>query len=245
VPPVVTAAAWGPGARWLLANLTELLGASDDPSGFAPAHPRLRAMTRSLPGLRVGRTGRVFEALVAAVLAQKVASPEATRAWRWLLRRYGERAPGPASAVMRVCPPPQVWASIPSWEWHRAGVEAVRARTIAVAARVAGRLEEVAALAPAEADRRLRAIPGIGVWTSAEIRQRACGDADAVSVGDYNLPSLVGWTLAGRRTDDAGMLELLAPYAGHRHRVTRLVVLGGAAPPRRGPRLPIRDYRAI
>ena len=103
----------------------------------------------------------------------------------------------------------------------------------------------MAALAPAEADRRLRSIPGIGVWTSAEIRQRACGDADAVSVGDYNLPSLVGWTLVGRRTDDAGMLELLAPYAGHRHRVTRLVELRGSAPPRRGPRVPIRDYRAF
>lgn len=245
VPPVVMAAAWGPGAEWLLANLPDMLGARDDPSGFAPAHPWLRAITRSLPGLRVGRSGRVFEALVPAVLEQKVATAEAHRAWRWLLRRYGEPAPGPAPAGMRVIPPPRVWASVPSWEWHRAGVEAVRARTIAAAARVAGRLEEVAWLAPAEADRRLQSIPGIGVWTSAEIRQRACGDADAVSVGDYNLPGMVGWTLAGRRTDDAGMLELLAPYAGHRYRVTWLVELRGSAPPRRGPRLPIRDYRAF
>ena len=245
VPPVVTAAAWGPGGPWLLAKLPDLLGASDDLSGFEPAHPRLRAIALSLPGLRVGRTGRVFEALVPAVLEQKVVGAEAFRAWRWLLRRYGEPAPGPAPAGMRVIPPPRVWASIPSWEWHWAGVEAVRARTVAAAARVAGRLEEVAALAPAEADGRLRTIPGIGVWTSAEVRQRACGDADAVSVGDYHLPSLVGWTLAGRRTDDAGMLELLAPYAGHRHRVTRLLELLGSAPPRRGPRLPVRDYRAF
>ena len=244
-PPVVLAAAWGPGARWLLANLPDLLGASDDPSAFEPVHPRLRAITQALPGVRVGRSGRLFEALVPAVLEQKVVGAEAFRAWRWLLRRYGEPAPGPAPAGMRVIPPPRLWASIPSWEWHRAGVEAVRARTVAAAARVAGRLEEVAQLAPAEADRRLRTIPGIGVWTSAEIRQRACGDADAVSVGDYHLPSLVGWTLAGRRTDDAGMLELLAPYAGHRHRVTRLLELRGSAPPRRGPRLPARDYRAI
>jgi 3-methyladenine DNA glycosylase/8-oxoguanine DNA glycosylase len=244
-PPVVMAAAWGPGASWLLASLPDMLGARDDPSGFEPAHPPLRMIARSLPGLRVGRSGLVFEALVPAVLEQKVATAEAHRAWRWLLRRYGEPAPGPAPAGMRVVPAPRVWASIPSWEWHRAGAEAVRARTIAAAARVAGRLEEVAALAPAEADRRLRTIPGIGVWTSAEIRQRACGDPDAVSVGDYNLPGLVGWTLAGRRTDDAGMLELLAPYSGHRYRATWLVELGGSAPPRRGPRLPIRDYRAF
>jgi 3-methyladenine DNA glycosylase/8-oxoguanine DNA glycosylase len=244
-PVVVLAAAWGPGSRWLLESLPELLGARDDPSGFAPVHPRLREIAGSLPGLRVGRSLRVFEALVPAVLEQKVPGAEAFRAWRWLLGRYGEPAPGPAPPGMRVIPPPRVWASIPSWHWHRAGVEAVRARTVASAARVAGRLEEVAALAPAEADRRLRTIPGIGGWTSAEIRQRACGDADAVSVGDYNLPAIVGWTLAGRRTDDAGMLELLAPYAGHRYRVTRLVELRGSAPPRRGPRLPLRDYRAI
>jgi 3-methyladenine DNA glycosylase/8-oxoguanine DNA glycosylase len=106
-------------------------------------------------------------------------------------------------------------------------------------------MEEAMAMPPAEADRRLQAVPGIGPWTSAEIRQRACGDADAVSVGDYHLPAVVGWALAGRVTDDAGMLELLAPYAGHRHRVTRLVELSGLRPPRRGPRLAPRDYRAF
>ena len=41
------------------------------------------------------------------------------------------------------------------------------------------------------------------------------------------------------------MLELLAPYAGHRYRVSRLIELGGTAPPRRGPRMSVRDYRAI
>ena len=98
-------------------------------------------------------------------------------------------------------------------------------------------------MAAGDADRRLRSLPGIGPWTSAEVRQRACGDADAVSVGDYNLPAAVGWALAGRVVDDASMLELLAPYAGHRYRATRLVELSGAAPPRRGPRLPAREYQ--
>ena len=147
---------------------------------------------------------------------------------------------------MRVCPPPATWARIPSWDWHRAGVEGVRARTIITAAGVAGRLEQASDLHPVEAERRLRSLPGIGPWTSAEIRQRAAGDPDAVSVGDYHLPNAVGWTLAGRPvTDDAGMLELLAPYAGHRYRVTRLIELGGGLPPRRGPRMPVRDYRAF
>jgi hypothetical protein len=246
---LITGQAWGPGAGWLLETLPAQVGAQDDPSGFTARHAVVGELVLRHPGLRVGRTGRVFEALVPAVLEQKVVGHEAHRAWRYLLRTFGEAAPGPAPAGMRVCPPPRVWARIPSWEWHRAGVEGVRARTIITAAGVATRLEQV--LDPgsgsdsAEADRLLRSLPGIGIWTSAEIRQRAAGDADAVSVGDYHLAKAVGWTLTGQITDDAGMLELLAPYAGHRYRVTRLIELGGRLPPRRGPRMPIRDYRSF
>ena len=243
--PVVTAQAWGPGAGWLLDTLPAQLGFHDDRAGFAARHPVIGELALRYEGLRVGRGGRVFEALVPAVLEQKVVGHEAHRAWRFLLRAYGSAAPGPAPAGMRVFPPPRTWARIPSWHWHRAGVEGVRARTIINAAAVAARLEEALDLGSGEADRRLRALPGVGPWTSAEIRQRAMGDPDAVSVGDYHLPNAVGWTLARRKTDDAGMLELLAPYAGHRYRVTRLIELGGSAPPRRGPRMPVRDYRAI
>jgi 3-methyladenine DNA glycosylase/8-oxoguanine DNA glycosylase len=242
---MIQADAWGPGASWLLGTLPAALGADDDRGGFDPAHPVLRELSTRFPGVRVGRTGRVFEALVPAVLEQKVVGVEARRAWRYLVLRFGAPAPGPAPAGMRVPPPAVAWRRIPSWEWHRAGVEGVRARTIIGAAEVAGRLEEIAAMSSADADRRLRSLPGIGVWTSAEVRQRACGDADAVSVGDYHLPARVGWALAGRVVDDAGMLELLAPYPGHRHRAARLIELSGLAPPRRGPRMSVRDYRSF
>ncbi|GAA2424263.1 3-methyladenine DNA glycosylase [Actinomadura vinacea] len=239
---VVEAAAWGPGAMWLLEGVPDLLGARDVPEEFEARHPLVGEAVLRHPGLRIGRSGRVFEALVPAVLEQKVLTTEAWRAWRYLVRRFGRPAPG--APWLRVPPPPEVWIRIPSWEWHRSGAEAVRARTIIGAARVAGRLEALLRDGGA-ADPRLRTLPGIGVWTAAEVLQRAAGDADAVSVGDYHLPGVVGWSLVGRKVDDAGMLELLAPYAGHRHRVTRLLELTGAAPPRRGPRLPVRDYRSF
>ena len=241
----VCASAWGPGASWLLDSLPGLLGAADDPSGFEPVHPLLKEMSRRHHALRIGRSDRVFEALIPAVLEQKVVGAEAKRAWRLLLLRFGDPAPGPAPPGMRVCPPPRTWVRIPSWEWHRAGVELVRARTIIGAARVAERLEEIAAMTPAEADRRLQTLSGIGPWTSAEIRQRAIGDPDALSVGDYHLPSIVGWALIRQKVDDAGMCELLAPYAGHRYRAAWLLEMSGQGPPRHGPRNAPRDYRRI
>jgi 3-methyladenine DNA glycosylase/8-oxoguanine DNA glycosylase len=244
--PLVLAQAWGPGADWLLDALPGALGLHDDISGFDPSgHPVLRQVARRHPGLRLGRSGRLMEALVPAVLEQKVLTIEAHRAWRILLAKFGGQPPGPAPRGMRVFPDPKTWRRIPSWDWHRAGVEGVRAQTIIRACTVADSLERLLAKTHEEADRLLRTIPGIGPWTSAETRQRAAGDPDAVSVGDAHLPDMVGWALAGRpATNDEEMLELLGPYAGHRHRVTRLVKLSGlGGPPRRAPKLPVRDYR--
>ncbi|HEX4812210.1 MAG TPA: DNA-3-methyladenine glycosylase 2 family protein [Nonomuraea sp.] len=235
--------AWGPGAEWALETLPALLGADDDISGFVVKHQLLADFVRRNPGVRIGRTGRVMEALVPAVLEQKVVGQEAWRAWKWLLTRYGDPAPGPAPDGMRVIPEPAVWRQIPIWHWHRSGAEAVRARTIATAAWHAGKLE--AAATTQELDRLLRALPGIGVWTSAEVRQRAFGDPDAVSVGDFHLAKIVGYALTGEKTDDPGMLRLLEPYDGHRHRATVLIGLSGLRPPARGPRMPARDYRAF
>ena len=80
---------------------------------------------------------------------------------------------------------------------------------------------------PDAARRRLRALPGVGAWTAAEVTALALGDADAVSVGDFHLPHVVSWALAGeRRGSDERMLELLEPYRGHRGRVIRLLLAG-------------------
>lgn len=242
----IAAQAWGAGASWALDELPRWLGADDDPAGFRPEHPVLARAHRRHAGLLVGRTGLVMEALVPAVLEQKVTGEEAWLAWRRLLMRFGDPAPGPVPAGMRVFPAPNRWAMVPSWEWHRAGVGPDRSRTIVRAARLASRLEAVVDLPADEAERRLRAVPGIGAWTAAEIRQRALGDPDAVSLGDYHLPRLVAYALAGEeRADDARMLELLAPYTGHRHRACLLLAHTAPMPPRRGPRMPIRDYRTF
>ena len=236
--------AWGPGAEEVVAGLADLLGGRDDPAGFDPAHRLLRDAHARHPGLRVPRTGRVLEALVPAVLEQKVTGREARAAFRRLVQRYGEPAPGPAPDGMRVPPSADVWRRVPSWDWHRAGVDPKRTRTVLAAVGVAGRLEECVGLAPADAARRLRAVPGVGVWTVAEVGQRALGDADALSVGDVHLSSYVGWALAGRPLDDDGMVALLERWRPHRYRVVRLLECAGVRAPRFGPRLTVQDHRA-
>ena len=134
----------------------------------------------------------------------------------------------------------------PSYVFHRFGVERKRADTVRIACSCASRLEETLTLPLDSAYRRLAALPGIGQWTAAEVAMMALGDADAVSVGDYHLPNLVAWTLAGEpRADDARMLELLEPFRGQRGRVIRLVVAGGGGAPRRGPRMPLRSIASI
>jgi 3-methyladenine DNA glycosylase/8-oxoguanine DNA glycosylase len=240
----IAAHAWGPGAEWLIGAMPDLLGAADDPAALEPRHEIVARLVRRHPGARLTRTSRVFEALVPAVLGQKVTSHEARRSRRELGRRFGQPAPGPLG--LRMPPEPRVLAELPAWDYHRAGVEARRADVLRRAATVADRLEEATGLPPEDGRRRLVSLRGIGPWTAAETLRPALGDPDALSVGDYNLPSLVSWLLAGEpRGDDVRMLELLEPYDGQRARVVMLLELSGIWPPRYGPRLAPRSIRGI
>jgi 3-methyladenine DNA glycosylase/8-oxoguanine DNA glycosylase len=244
---VVRADAWGPGASWQVEAVPALLGASDDPAGFPaellPDH-LLPAWRRLAPRWRVPRSRRVVETLVMAVLEQKVTGVQSLGAWRSLLAAHGDPAPGPAPAAMRVPPAPEVIRRVPSWQWHRWGVGPRQSDTMMRTMEVAARLEQCADLPLAQARARLGSVTGIGTWTVAEVAQRALGDADAVSFGDYHLAQQVGYVFAGERHGtDEQMAALLEPFAGHRYRVQRLVEVCGISRPARGPRMTIADHR--
>jgi 3-methyladenine DNA glycosylase/8-oxoguanine DNA glycosylase len=243
--------AWGDGADWLLAAVPGLLGAGDDWSELdVSGHPVLRQVHRDRPGVRLTRTGRVLDSLVPACLEQRVTGQEAFRAWRLLTWAYGEPAPGPAEPRLWLPAEPARLLAVPSWDWHRFGVDGKRYRAVRAAATVANRLEECVDLAVAQglaaARQRLALVPGVGPWTVAETTVRALGDPDAVSVGDFHLSNVVGYVLTGApRTDDATMLELLEPWAGQRARVIRLIELSGLMPPKYGPRFSPNDMSRI
>jgi 3-methyladenine DNA glycosylase/8-oxoguanine DNA glycosylase len=242
--PQLSARAWGEGAEWALEQLPRLAGVDDDPSGFRPLprHGPLVEAHRRYGNYRVGRTDAVFEALAPACLEQVVTGVEAYRAWRLLVREFGEPAPGPAgdpgSAAfgMRLPPTPEAWAKVPSWRFLAAGVEQRRSRTLVNAAGRAAALERTLSGEHTQANRALRSLPGVGQWTSAEIRQRAHGDADAWSVGDCHIGKEITYALTGEPLDDDACTEILEPYRGHRFRVQMLLLMQGFRVPRRAPR---------
>ena len=273
--PDVVVRAWGPGAQVELDAVPDVLGRNDDPEGFAhDAHPVMAAAHRRFgSGWRVIRTRRVLESLVPAILEQRVTGREASAAWARLVREFGDPAPGPAAPevpgsadatyagtasaglaavvsdrghpTLFVAPDGPTWARIPSWAWHRAGVDPGHARTITTAAQRATALEALSTQPPGDAGNALRTLPGIGVWTAAEVGVRAWGDRDAVSFGDFHLARVVVHALTGRTDgDDAQMAALLTPWDGQRARAVRLLVLhAGHTLPRRAPRAAITDHR--
>ena len=241
--------AWGPGAGWAADHASAFLGFDDRPGSFRPGHPLLDDLARRYQGVRFGRTEAVLEAIVPAVLEQKITGDEARRVYRALIRAHGEDAPGPLR--LRLAPSAERLAALPYYAFHPLGLERRRAELLRRLGGSAKRLEALVQLDPADASRRLQAIPGIGPWTAGEVGRVAFGDPDAVSVGDYHLPNLVCWILAGERPgSDARMLELLEPWRGQRGRVVRWLELGagdlaGLGPARRGPRMPSRSIAGL
>jgi 3-methyladenine DNA glycosylase/8-oxoguanine DNA glycosylase len=250
----VEARVWGPGADWLLGTVPDLLGDRDDWDSLDVSGSEvLTQVLRRHPGVRLCRTNLVLESLVPACLEQRVTGQEAFGAYRHLVHRFGERAPGPdddAAPRLWVAPGPEQLLRVPDWDWHRMGVDPRRYKAIRACATVANRLEEcvehdlsVDLDAPL---RRLRHVPGVGEWTAAETAVRALGHPDAVSVGDFHLKNHVGYVLTGAaRSTDEEMVELLEPWKGQRARVVRLIELSGLGAPKFGPRFNYNDIRVI
>ena len=116
---------------------------------------------------------------------------------------------------------------MPYHAFHPFGLERRRAEVLRHLCANAPAIERLAALPPEQARER-RHLPRCGRQDRRRGFRLALGDADAVSVGDYHLPHLVSWALAGEpRGTDARMVELLEPYRGHRGRVQRLLEASG------------------
>jgi len=234
--------AWGPGAAWALDQAPDLLGLDDDSKSFVAHHDIVAKLHRRFHGLRIGRTGIIWDSLPHVILEQKVTGAEATRSWRSLVRTFGEDAPGPVE--LRAGPPPEALGGLAYHDFHPHGVERKRAEIIITAARRINRIEEALTMPIDKAYERFMAVRGLGIWTASLVLGQAMGDPDAIPIGDYHVKNTVSWALAGEtRGTDERMIELLEPYRGHRQRVVRLLHLGGVSAPKYGPRTVPRDIR--
>ncbi|MGV3102669.1 DNA-3-methyladenine glycosylase family protein [Rothia sp. 32237D007AR] len=211
---------------------------------------RLAQARAEAPGLRLPAVGLLSQNLLLAVTEQRVTGIEAMGGMRALLRRYGEPAPDtgcpdqPPGLV--IFPPASVFAQVPDWAYHRAGFDRSRSQAMVNYARRAESFERFAAdHQVSELAQALYSVPGIGPWTIAETLQRYCGHPDAISVGDYHLAHHVTYAFDGARGDDARMVQLLAPFTGHRQRVVALIKAAGISEPRRGPRYAPQDMRSF
>ena len=198
---------------------------------------------------RVGRTEAVFEALAPACIEQVVTGKEAFRAWRLLVREFGEPAPGPASDPdsaaygMYLPPTPEAWARVPSWRFLAAGVEQRRSRTLVRTAVRAAALERTltgsyAAGGPgaAELSRGRRRGPRPRSGSGRTATRTPGASATTTSAKD------ITYVLTGEVLDDDACTEMLEPYRGHRFRVQALLGMVGRRRPRRAPRMTLPTH---
>jgi len=239
----VVGEAWGGGASWLLASLGAISGLEDDPAGFTTDHPLVGELHRRHPGLRFGRTGLVFDALVVAIVGQKVTGSEATLAMRGLRRVFAEPAPGPRQGLS-MPPDPERMAAAPYWVYHELHLEKRRADVLRRVAVDFAKIEGTRGQSPSSATRVLDRHSGVGPWTVAKTLVVSHGDPDQVEVGDFHTKHFVVHHLTGRsRGTDEEMLELLEPFRPQRARVIRLLHTLGHEP-KFGPRMAPRDITA-
>lgn len=212
-------------------------------------HPLARRLVRRSGEVRLSALPTVGEALGRSVLAQLVQGVEAARSTRQLVCLTSEAGPH----GLRAWPAAGVLGRRHAHELRRCGISLRGAQALHAGALAEARLEE-ARHDDALLDRRLRALPGVGIWTSGETRL-ALGHPDAVSVGDWWLPSVVGTVLTGgdgsrprHEWTDEEMLGLLAPFTGQRGRAIRLCERAAARrqaarPARRAPRAAVSRHR--
>ena len=247
----VDAEAWGSGKEWLLDRAPDWLGVNDDPTGFdVSQHQQVATWWRQHGTVRLAASGVVWQELVPALLGQRVTTEEAIRSWNRMCRLWGEPAPGPCE--LRLPPSPAVLASLSYVDFHTVNVERRRADVIKLAGKRANRLEEAATMSPTAAIQRLTALDGLGAWTATGTVIACHGDPDTILLRDYGMPTLVNYAFTGETKrlppDDGGdeiMCRHLAPWAGHRQRLVRLMSAAGVSVPRRAPKALNPDIRRL
>jgi AraC family transcriptional regulator of adaptative response / DNA-3-methyladenine glycosylase II len=157
--------------------------AVDDALG---ADPTLAALVATAPGRRVPASPDAAELAVRAVLGQQVSIAGARTLTRRLLLAAGTPLAEPVGSLTHAFPRPEAVAAA-----DLAGVGLTGARQRGVTALAAALADGSVSLDPGadreDAERALRAVPGVGPWTAALVALRGLGDPDVWLPGDLAL----------------------------------------------------------
>jgi 3-methyladenine DNA glycosylase/8-oxoguanine DNA glycosylase len=195
-----------------IARLRFATGVDDD---LRPFHDRFRddpvigRAVRANPQLRVRRTCRPWEALVAAITEQLIDFERAVAIQRRIIARLGRRCP---ETALRDAPPAAlIAAQAPAF---LASMDLAPKRAMAMrrcAAEVAsGRVD-----LDRHDYRRLLAIPEIGSWTIEMLGLQGQGRMDSLPAGDLGYLKLVGRLQTGNpraRAEEPEVREFFARY---------------------------------
>ena len=210
-------------------DLVDALRSDDGAGAFAPDHPLLAKLHRARAGLRLVRVPWRFDVACCAVLQQRVTVREAWQEWTRIAKKYGTRTGHDLVAF----PSAETIARMDSWRFEELGVDPKRTRAMIGLARDVVRRGTFAWTDRERVRKHMRAVRGIGVWTTEMTMGFGYGDPDALPLADLHLPHLVTWALARERPGtDERMEELLEPYRGHRFRAVRLLLDAGIVVPR-------------
>jgi 3-methyladenine DNA glycosylase/8-oxoguanine DNA glycosylase len=203
-PDCVLLGAWAtskPGASYGIERMRFALGLDIEVEPFYRAFrndPAIGASLRSRPWLRPRRRPEPFEALAFAVCEQLIEYERAAAIERRIVHRLGARHDAGAGVELRDAPSAQALAGASTALLQSLDLAGSRAIALIRAARevARGRVD----LHDGEHERgwrRLRAIPGIGLWTVEMLALHGQGRNDQVPAGDLGLLRGVGRLLSG------------------------------------------------
>jgi AraC family transcriptional regulator of adaptative response / DNA-3-methyladenine glycosylase II len=172
---------------------------------LAAGDPLLRPLRGRLAGMRPAVAGSLGQALVRGVAGQLVRSSEAVRFERRIVAGLSRRdADG-----LRTPPAAADLAAAHPATFERAGLSPARAVALS---RLAVLDWDVLAAEPSDrVEARMRALRGIGPWTTGVVCSAGLARIDRGLVGDLGLIRLAG-ALLGRPAEPEDTAELLAPY---------------------------------
>jgi 3-methyladenine DNA glycosylase/8-oxoguanine DNA glycosylase len=205
-----------PAAAEGIERLRFACGVDDDLAPFHAAFgddPLIGRVVRADPGYRPTRRPDPWEALFAAICEQLITYDRAVEIQRRMTAVLGRRCPetglrdAPTAAAVAGAAP----AHLASFD-----LAAARCLTLRRAATEVARGRVDLRAADHEAGwRRLRAIPGIGAWTTETLGFLGQGRHDQLAAGDVGYLKLVGRLTTGNpraRADEAEVRGFFAPY---------------------------------